>query len=367
MTRLEEHEAKLRRVRGFMGERGYEAVAMTSQANFAWLTCGGDDHVAMATEGGVAKLLVTGDAVHMITTNIEAPRLAAEELGELAIQVHEFNWHDEYAQTIERDLTAGLKIASDGGWPAGAEKEGFEIARLRWDLLEPEIERYRWIGRRAALALGVVARAIEPGMTEHEIAADLGGELMAGGIVPAVLLIATDERCFRYRHPIPTERKLEKQAMLVIGARRWALGVSATRMVHFGEPDAELRRKHEAVCRIDACLIGETRPGAKVKEMFAKAVAMYGEVGFPEEWRLHHQGGATGYAPRDYKGTLDCPGIVRENQAFAWNPSIAGTKSEDTIIALADETEIISPQTDWPMVRVEYDERAYERPDILVR
>jgi Xaa-Pro aminopeptidase len=367
MTRLEEFDAKLRRVRAFMGEHGYDGVALTTQANFAWLTCGGDDHVAMASEGGVAKVLVTGDAVHLVTNNIEAPRLAAEELGDLPVQAHQFDWHDEYVQTVEKDLVAGLQVASDGGWPAGAKNEALEIARLRWELLEPEIERYRWIGERAALALGVIAQAIEPGMTEHEIASDLGAELLADGMTPAVLLIATDERCYQYRHPIPTGRRLERQAMLVIGARRWGLGVSATRIVHFGEPEAELRRKHVAVCRLDACLIGETRPGAKVKDIFAKAVAMYGEVGYPEEWRNHHQGGPTGYAPRDYKGTLDCPGIVRENQAFAWNPSISGTKSEDTIVARADETEIISPQRGWPMVEAEYGGQVVERPDILVR
>ncbi len=366
MTRLEEYEAKLQRVRAFMGEHGYDGVAMTSQANFAWLTCGGDDHVAMASEGGVAKLYVTADAVHMVANNIEAPRLTSEEMGELPIQVHEFSWHEDES-TLDRDLSGGLKVASDGGWPAGAKNEATEIAKLRFELLEPEVDRYRWIGGRAARALGIVAAAIEPGMAEHEIAADLGAELLADGIIPAVLLIATDERCFRFRHPIPTGRKLEKQAMLVIGARRWGLGVSATRIVHFGKPDDELRRKHEAVCRVDACLISETRPGAAVKDIFAAALEMYAQAGYPEEWRFHHQGGATGYAPRDYKGTLDCQETVRENQAFAWNPSISGTKSEDTILARAEETEVLSPQADWPMLEVEYGGRSMRRPDILVR
>ena len=366
MTRLEEFETKLQRVRAFMGQHGYGGVAMTSQANFAWLTCGGDDHVAMASEGGVAKLLVTADAVHLLTNNIESPRLIAEELGELPIKVHDYPWHEDETAAFP-DLTGSLTVASDDGWPAGAKNEAAEIARLRFELLEPEIDRYRWIGGRAAKALEAVAQEIEPGMAEHEIAADLGAELLADGIIPAVLLIATDERCFRFRHPIPTGRKLEKHAMLVIGARRWGLGVSATRIVHFGKPDDELRRRHEAVCRVDACFLSETRPGAAVKDIFAKAVAMYAETGYPEEWRLHHQGGATGYAPRDYRGTMDCPEIVLENQAFAWNPSISGTKSEDTIIAHEDGAGVLCPEGDWPRIEVEYGGRTVRRPDILVR
>jgi hypothetical protein len=56
-----------------------------------------------------------------------------------------------------------------------------------------------------------------------------------------------------------------------------------------------------------------------------------------------------------------------ENQPFAWNPSITGTKSEDTILATSTGPEIITPARDWPMVSVEGDDGAWQRPDILVR
>ena len=155
--------------------------------------------------------------------------------------------------------------------------------------------------------------------------------------------------------------------MLVAGAIKWGLSVSATRLVHFGELPAELGDKHAAVCQVDAAFILETRPGAAVKDIFKRALAVYKQTGHGEEWRLHHQGGATGYAPRDYKGGLDSSEIVLEDQAFAWNPSLTGTKSEDTIIARTDQTEIISQAEAWPMVAVEYQGQKIARPDILVR
>ena len=367
MQRRDEFEAKLDRLRQFMDDSGYDAVALTTQANFAWLTCGGDNHVVTASENGVAYLLVTADAVHLLTNNIEAPRQRDEEIGELPIEIHEQLWHEEDRDGAAREIVGGGKVATDGSWPAGACNEASAIARLRWQLLPPEIERYRWVGQRTGEALAATAQEISPGMTEHEIAACLASKLLAHGITPAVLLIATDERCYRYRHPIPTERRLERQAMLVIGARRWGLGVSATRVVHFGQPDDELRRRHDAVCRVDACFISETVPGAAVKDIFARAVKMYEEVGYADQWHLHHQGGATGYAPRDYRGSLDSPEVVLENQAFAWNPTISGTKSEDTIIATAAGPEIISLSGDWPLIQVEYNGRVVQRPDILVR
>lgn len=367
MTRKEEFAAKLARLREFMSERGYAAVALTTQASYAWLTCGGDNHVVTASEAGVAYLLVTADSVHLLTNNIEAPRQRDEEIGELDIVIHEQIWHEEDREALVREIVGDAPLATDGTWPAGAANEAGAIARLRWQLLEPEIERYRWVGKRTARALGETAVEIEPGMTEHEVAALLASKLMAHGITPAVLLIAADERCRLYRHPVPTEKTVQRQVMLVVGARRWGLGVSATRVVHFGQPDNDLRRRHEAVCRIDACLIRETVAGAPVREVFRKAVEMYAETGFADEWKQHHQGGATGYAPRDYRGTLDSPETVLDRQAFAWNPSIAGTKSEDTIIVMGSGQEIVSASGEWPIVEVEYQGGMIGRPDILVR
>ena len=366
LTRAQEFETKLHRLREFMDGHGYDAIALASQANFAWLTCGGDSHVAMATEVGVGRLLVTRDAVHLIANNIERPRLVAEELEGLPIQIHEHQWYEPEGR-LEGDLLGGARVASDGAWPSGAINEAQAIARLRWALLPPEIERYRWVGACAAKALGETAHEIEPGMTEHEIAALLAGKLLAVGVIPAVLLVATDERCYRFRHPIPTEKRLDRHAMLVIGARRWGLGVSASRVVHFGPPEQELLRRHEAVCRVDACLIASTVPGAKVGEIFANAIRAYQEVGYPDEWHCHHQGGATGYAPRDYRASPTCTETVLENQAFAWNPTIAGTKSEDTIIACAGGPEVISAQPDWPMLEISWGGNTLPRPGILVR
>ena len=104
-----------------------------------------------------------------------------------------------------------------------------------------------------------------------------------------------------------------------------------------------------------------------VKDIFRQAVAAYDAVGFADEWQLHHQGGPCGYQGRDYLGTPTADGVVLENQPFAWNPSITGTKSEDTILATSQGTQVITPATNWPMVSVEDEDGLWLRPDILVR
>ena len=40
-----------------------------------------------------------------------------------------------------------------------------------------------------------------------------------------------------------------------------------------------------------------------------------------------------GYGARDIRVTQETKDVIEENQAFCWNPSISGTKTEDGFIA----------------------------------
>jgi antitoxin VapB len=366
MTRIDEIEAKLSRVRDFLRVHGLAAAAFGTQANFAWITAGGDNHVGLAAEGGVATVVVTRFGRHVVTSTIEAPRLADEELAGLGFELHVHRWHREGPERLVSVLAGGGTLAADGAL-AGAENLAGPLARLRWQLLPPEIERYRAAGRECAGILERLARQVEPGMTEFEIAGRMEQQVFASGLLPNVCLVATDERAARYRHPIPTRKPLERYAMLVIGARRGGLCVSATRCVHFGPVPADLQRRHEAACAVDACLILGSEPGAQVDELFTLACREYERQGFPGEWENHHQGGATGYAPREYRASAQLAETILADQAFAWNPSVAGAKSEDTILATRDRPVVLSAGDDWPALPVTYADRSIGRPAILQR
>lgn len=366
MSPKEEVQAKLGRVREFLTQQSLTGVAVSTQANFAWLTAGGDNHVAMCSEGGVAHLVVTPTEQHCVTNNIEEQRIADEEIGGLGLfEMHSAPWQEERTD----ELIAGLGGDSLGADTAGGPGRDVsaDFSRLRWQLLSPEITRYRQVGRDAGRILSEVAHEIEPGWQERYIAALMAYKSLAAGLTPHVVLVAVDERISQYRHPIPTDKPLRQCAELIIGARRGGLSISATRLVHFGALPDELVFKHQAVCEVDTRLILGTRPGTVVSGIFEAAVQAYYDAGHMDEWKLHHQGGATGYAPRDYKATENCREKVLENQAFAWNPSITGTKSEDTIIAQADWTEVISASPQWPTRQFELAGVSIDRPNILVR
>ena len=56
---------------------------------------------------------------------------------------------------------------------------------------------------------------------------------------------------------------------------------------------------------------------------------------------------------------------MQENQPFAWNPSITGTKSEDTLLAGAREVELITKPVFYPALSCEAVGATFVRPNIL--
>jgi antitoxin VapB len=180
-----------------------------------------------------------------------------------------------------------------------------------------------------------------------------------------VNLVAADERILEFRHPLPTAKTLTRHAMLVLCGRRDGLVCSITRLLYFGRLDDDLRRKHDAVVRVDAAMISATRPGVSLGEVFRVAVTAYAENGWPDEWRNHHQGGPAGYEPREWVATPHSTEVVHAGQAFAWNPSIAGTKSEDTVLVGPAGNDVITVIPGWPTIGVSVDGGRVERAAIL--
>ena len=117
---------------------------------------------------------------------------------------------------------------------------------------------------------------------------------------------------------------------------------------------------------VDATYIASTRPNTKLGDIVVQAQAAYALGGFGGEWRLHHQGGPVGYEAREYLGVPGSQDEVRENQVYAWNPSITGTKMEDTVLIGADENVVLTAIPGWPTIPVAIGGKVYERPAILV-
>jgi Xaa-Pro aminopeptidase len=153
--------------------------------------------------------------------------------------------------------------------------------------------------------------------------------------------------------------------MISVNARKWGLIVSLTRFIHFGKVSEELRKKYEANVFIDCTMMAHTRPGVPAREVLQKGINAYREKGYPEEWKLHHQGGSIGYTGRDYRTHFKTPDVIQENQAFTWNPSITGTKSEDTILSTSNGPEMITRPIHYPTLSMIVAGITFTRPAIL--
>jgi hypothetical protein len=231
------------------------------------------------------------------------------------------------------------------------------------------VARYRELGREASFALEGACRRAEPGMTEEEVAAVLAEEVYARGLVPSVILVAADDRVRKFRHPLPTEKRIGELLMVVLCARRWGLIASLTRMVWFGRKLPEdLARRHRAAQAVDAAFILATRDDRPVEEIFQHGLYAYDFNGFRDEWKLHHQGGPTGYQGRSFRARPGEKRRVSAPQAFAWNPSVTGTKSEDTVLALPGGAapKPLTYPIDWPASDLEWGGEHVARADILL-
>ncbi|MCJ7774352.1 MAG: M24 family metallopeptidase [Desulfobacterales bacterium] len=367
MDRKTEVGIKHERIRKYLKTKVIDGVLLSSVANFSWLTAGGDSHVENHSKYGVALLLVTDKNKYVITNNIEADRLLTEELKgvELEFEFIISKWYDALEQeNYIKSLTSGRRIATET-FREGNTLLKNDFVALRYELTESEIERYRWLGKQCGLAIESVARELIPGMSEHEIEAAMAQKLMAGKILPVVLLVAGDERNYKYRHPVPTGNKFTRFAKLVCCARKWGLVAALTRSIYVGDLPKDLKEKQEAVAYIDSVFLAQTVPGAHIRNVFNEAIRAYAKAGFPNEWQLHHQGGAIGYDAREYIGTLDCKEVVGNTQAFAWNPSVQGNKSEDTAIISSGEPELLTMTGNWPVIDMNVGGMIFKRPAIL--
>ena len=140
-----------------------------------------------------------------------------------------------------------------------------------------------------------------------------------------------------------------------------------TRIVSFGAPSADLAARHRAVAAVDARLNLESRDGAALGAVFGLGVEQYANEGFPGEWEMHHQGGLTGYAGREIFATAKSEYRLKHNQVLTWNPSITGTKSEDTVLLTEDGPEVLTRTGDWPELELETSAGVMLRPDILTK
>ncbi len=361
---LAEFAAKRRRLCEHMESAGLAGIQIQRTENLAWLTAGKvDRRVLLPSSLGVATILVLRNCeCFYLAPDNEARRLAEEDFAGLPITPVTVPWHSAGIAGEVQRLTDGSRIAVDTQ-PEGA---AF-FAAQRASLTDTEIERYRWLARNTAHVTSTVLQSLEPGTTERTMAARISAGLIERGIEPSVLLMAVDGRILRYKHAVTQNATLQHFGMLNLCSRRWGLCVSITRFVHFGPMPQQLADAFAAAAAVNAQLIATTKAGVRSADLFAAAAATYASLGHPGEELRHHQGGSTGYGEREWLATPAGKERVMNRQAFAWNPSVAGGKVEDTVLLLDDTIDLLTATPDLPIVRTQAGGLTVQSAGVLVR
>ena len=335
-----------RRLTAFLDERGLDALWLARPNNVAWLT-GGSTVVDHDSPIGVAAVGYTREeGFRALTNTIEAPRLRDEEFP-AAFSVTTVDWYTD---------SLADHVAAESPTPAAADFDvsglgQVDLTSLRQPLAPFDIEQYRRLGRETATAVESVCRDLWADRTERAVAADVRAALEARGIAAPVVLVGGSERAQQYRHYTPTTASLGDYALVSVTAQRGGLYASATRTVDFDAP-AWLDERFEAAAQVEATALAATRraarEGSTAGDVFGAIQQAYEAVGWPEEWRHHHQGGAAGFAGREWIATPDHDATVYEPQGYAWNPTVQGAKSEGTVLVTGEDAEPLTITDSWP-------------------
>lgn len=320
---------RLGQVRTLLEGDGLDGAVLHLRRNFAWVTAGGANHVVLATEEGAAPLLITRDEAIVLAPVNEARRIDEEELDGVPIEVVPTAWHDV------SDVHRQIRDRVSGRLLDDLESDD-RLLGLRIQLSPFDHRRLRELASDVQEVVASAVESLRPGQSEASAAARLIGGLFERQATAPVVLAAADERIDRYRHPLPTDRRVERRMMLIVVAERWGLHAAATVVKDFVPAPAEIRRRTAAVESILAAMQRASRSGATLGDVLHVTQEAYRSEGFGDEWSRHHQGGLIGYRPRE---VIAIPGDhtpLKPGMAVAWNPSVAGAKAEGMSIVAAD-------------------------------
>ncbi|NUB92381.1 M24 family metallopeptidase [Haloterrigena sp. SYSU A121-1] len=364
---------KRERLETYLESNDLDSVWFARPNSFAWLT-GGNNVVDRETDAGVAAVGYDGTTLRIVTDTIEADRIADEELPDLdadEVSIEQYPWHDSSLEAaIAARVGSGERAAADIDVP-GVER--VDPTPLRQPLTKRDRERYRRLGRETAAAVESVCRELRAEDTEHEVASALRVALSARDVEAPVVLVGGAERAQRYRHYTPTEAELGDYALVSVTTQRAGLHASCTRTVAF-DPPSWLEERHATAARVETTALAATQAAAgddgtagTAGDVFAAIRDAYDALGYAGEWERHHQGGAAGFAGREWIATPDHDAPVTAPMAYAWNPTVEGAKSEDTHLVTEDAVESLTDTDNWPTTTasaVGY-ELELERPAVL--
>ncbi len=366
---LPELDNKNKRLLDLLDRLHLDGVLLTDRANFRWISGGRDNAQSAAWPSPAASILFTRAERTCLASSLATARMEAEEMMGLGWKTVSYPWDNRpAAQKVARDLIGSKRIAADAdlfGLNLPPLPTAFD--ELKLVLTDGEIARYREGAKRTTAAVQAASRELRPGQTEHDIAGVVEHHLHRQGVTPTRVWATADDRATRFVFAPPTELKTLQCVVIVVSADYRGLVCTMTRMVHFGPPSADFRKRFQAVSNLDAALILSTRIGRSLAEFGGIIQQVCTQEGYPNSAGAFHPGGVSGYGICDISAGPEATWALRENQSIAWTPTLPGVRTGDTLLLTAKGPEMLTQiQGDWPKLVGHHGGQTLPRPDVLV-
>lgn len=361
-----DQQTKLARARNYLRQAGYTGMVLARQDTFNWVTSGGNSRVIVPDSAGVGVVVITLDHVYMVAQLMDGARIMDEEMTGLEAEYAPLHWYEESA--LDRALTlAGSRPVCDVFHQDG-DCRLKDIYSLQFPLTNNEIKRLEYLGAMSDKILTNVAGKIEPGIVDYEVEAMLLYEYAKYNIQCDVLLIGTDERIFKYRHPTPSGAILGKYVLLHTAARQGGLHCNVTRSLYFGDSLPEnIRKAYDAVSAIEANCMSRCVNGTRWADIFQEHKDLLIEYEFSEDWRGHYPGGRTGYFVCQPDLSMDPANVILESETYDWFITVAGAKVEELGLNCNREFRILSHTGLWPSKDFTANGKTFSLPQIMLR
>ncbi len=359
MERSSDVLRKINLLREYMHGKKKNATLIRRTDNFSWITSGARSYISISNFFGAAFVIVTLENSYVLTKNIESKRLKNEELPD-NFEMIEIPWFEDIEKFTKNFL-------SDKDFVDDSESEFSNfLSHSRIELSEYEVNNYKNLGLKSSQALERSMKEINQYMTEIDVKALVEYELAKAGLDVLLVLVYGDKSRLLYRHNLPQNLKIGDKCTVSICAKENGLVASATRTVEF-KKDFDFEEQYKINAIIDTQILEELFKTRSLNEMFSKIKDIYKKNGYPDEWKLHHQGGITGYNSREFIASPYSNVDIRNNMAFAWNPTITGTKFEDTYLKTENRLIPLTFMTNsnWPILNLEIEDKKYQKPGIL--
>jgi Xaa-Pro dipeptidase len=343
---------KLAAVRSLVERRQLDAVVLQRADAVAWVTGGLTNRIEAGNPASPAWVVITPDAAHVVTTNVELPRLAAEAVLD-GFELHGADWYEPDGLARVAEEVCDAPTERIGGLGVDVDDD---LVALRLTLDAAEQERLSALAVDAARALERALRRWAPGELDLDVQARVAAELERVGAFGACLIVGGDDRVERFRHPLAAAVPMHRLVMAVVVAERHGLHAAATRFASAGALPDSVRAARLAAADVERAVLAASRPSATYGDALLALADAYAAVGRAGEWRDHYQGGPIGYRQREFEivpTQVDSRWWtvpISAGTAVAWNPSIAGGgKCEDTYLVHPDRLVRLTETGEWPL------------------